>query len=143
MSDVAGHLAELGETHWIVGDFNNTSQALDAVGWFRQVKGTLREGDRRIGTCTSSCPASSIHSRVVRRWLGHMVSEAHIDLTFDVPPPVWVVFQLPAAQPLQQLSARRCRGFVAPSKLAKALICRSNSALPLFCQHGRPRSLQK
>ena len=80
LGDTAEHLANQGKLFWIGGDFQVGSEWLEELGWVQQVHGSLRVGDRRIGTCTAKTPASTIDYHVVHQKLDSMVPAAVIDL---------------------------------------------------------------
>ena len=69
MSDVGEHLALQGCLYWLGGDFQVDSSWLEDMEWVKQIKGCLRVGDRRIGTCTSTTPATTIDYHVVHQKL--------------------------------------------------------------------------
>ena len=67
LSDVGEHLALQGCLYCLGGEFQVDSSWLEDMEWVKQIKGRLRVGDRRIGTCASATPATTIDDRVVRQ----------------------------------------------------------------------------
>ena len=78
------------------------SDLLHESGWLETITGVVREGSREIGSCTSSCPASTIDYHVIHETLGAMVTPAQVDLVTKLSPhrPVWSVLQVQGGQPV-------------------------------------------
>ena len=96
MGDLGEWQATTGNIYWMGGDYNMSSDKLEELEWTKQMQGSLREGDRRIGTCTCATPATSIDYHMVHKKIEQMTTEAHIDLATKLPPrrPVWATLQL-------------------------------------------------
>ena len=69
MGDLGEWQAITGCLYWMGGDFNMSSDKLVELDWIKEMHGSLREGNRCIGTCASSTPASSIDYHVVHQKL--------------------------------------------------------------------------
>ena len=64
MADIADYLAPKGSLYWIGGDFQVESDWLLELGRIKQISGSLRVGNRRIGTCT----AKTLHQPSTTMW---------------------------------------------------------------------------
>ena len=103
LSDVAEHLTTQGCLYWVGGDFQVEDDALAELDWFQAIKGKVRTADKRIGTCTSACPATTIDYHAVHEKLEHMVQEGHVDLVSRLSPhrPVWALLELAGGEKFQ------------------------------------------
>ena len=54
------------------GDFQVDDQVLEEMEFIKAIKGQTRVADKRIGTCTSTVPASTIDYRIIHEKLERM-----------------------------------------------------------------------
>ena len=64
--------------------------------FIKAIKGQTRVADKRIGTCTSTVPASTIDYRIIHEKFERTVNACHVDLVSKLSPrrPVWAMLEL-------------------------------------------------
>ena len=120
ISDIAKELAENGELYWLGGDFQVDSSWLEELGWLKTIHGRLRVGDKRVGTCTSKVPATSIDYHIIHKKLDDIVTQAEINLDTGLSPhrPVAATLQLTDGKPVpvQYVLKLPTEGVVGPQR---------------------------
>ena len=106
-ADLHHHFVETGNLYWAGGDFQVEPEELNRMEWPKLMQGSLRVGERELGTCTIAKPANTIDYHLVHHALDNMTGAAQVDLRSDLSPhrPVTACLRLVGGQavPVQKV----------------------------------------